>query len=93
MNISLPLFEEAEMAPSTSTTPAYVYRARILKLRSAEQRRAALEAISDSTTRGTVKFYIADYFARLHHRPLPCLACIEAGEGITRRQPCRHKPP
>ena len=80
MNISLPLFEETEMAPSASTMPAYVYRARILKLRSAEQRREALSMITDPKTRATVKFYIADYFARLHHRPLPDFASILRAE-------------
>ncbi len=77
MNANLPLFVETpEAAPTEDITPAYVLRARILKLRRAEQRRAALANIANPATRATVKFYIEDYFARLHHRPLPDFAGI-----------------
>jgi hypothetical protein len=76
MNDNLPLFETPEAAPTEDITPAYVLRARILKLRRSEQRREALANITNPATRATVKFYIADYFARLHHRPLPDFSSI-----------------
>lgn len=96
MSASLALFEQDPppvITPYIDPTPGYLHCRRILALRSKEKRREALAAIADPNTRAVVRFYVEDYFSRLHQRPLPCLACIEAEEGITRRFPCRHKLP
>lgn len=98
MRANLPLFEapaESAGAAGIEATPAYMHRHRILKLRTAEQRRAALRSIENADTRATVRFYIEDYFARLHHRPLPDLARIQIEEGAqcARRSLCKPKLP
>lgn len=86
MNRSLALFEDPPLAAGepaaggADVTPPRAYRARILKLRRAGQRRAALANIADPATRAVVRFYIEDHFARLHHRPLPDFQMILRGE-------------
>lgn len=97
MNQSLALFEdpppdvEVDALPGVDATPPRVYRARILKLRSAEQRREALASIADPGTRAVVRFYVEDHFARLHRRALPDMTRIEAEEGVSTRKekPCK----
>lgn len=92
MNHSLLLFEEDPETPvGDEHTTAYRYRNRILKLRTADQRRAALQSITNPDTRAAVRFYIEDHFARLHHRPLPDLATIQIEEGarVVRRTACK----
>lgn len=79
----LPLFDEPPSVPgagAADVTPPRVYRAQILRLRSAGHRRDALARIADAKTRAVVRFYIEDHFARLHRRALPDLARIEREE-------------
>ena len=48
------------------------YADEILKLRTKEERRAALEQVPEEM-RQTVKFYVHDHFAKRHKKPLPDL--------------------
>lgn len=97
MNASLSLFEdpppvaEADGPPGADMTPPRVYRARILKLRRAEQRSEALACIANPNTRAVVRFYIEDHFARLYRRALPDLTRIEIEEGVSTKKetPCK----
>jgi len=92
MSRNLALFEAPEPSPEHDDVSAHEYRRRILKLRRAEERRAALAEIRDPNTRAVVMFYVRDHFARRQHHPLPCLSCIQREVGATAMIfPCKHK--
>ena len=49
------------------------YAAEILRLRTKEERRAALDKVP-AEIRSIVEFYVAEHFAKVFKRPLPSLA-------------------
>jgi hypothetical protein len=56
------------------------YADEILGMRTAAERKRALEAIEDPKVRAIARFYVEDYFAKRFKRPLPDLNQITAEE-------------